>query len=298
MAAVVRGHRGLSVLQLGLFDVTPDPGAPRGAEAAAGDAPAAGLPGRVHDRADRIDLRTPSGGAPDTTASGAGTVSANVAQGVPTYETANSRADAGAAARPSDETVEPAVHIRTPVEYVRHPKARRYLLRVRTDGTVRVTIPRRGSKREAEAFYEQHLAWVATQQTRIAELRKRLPADLPPDERRRLRRKAAKELPARLHQLAERVGLTVRRVSVRDQKHRWGSCSTSGLICLNWRLVTMPEWVRDYVIYHELMHLRRMDHSPAFWALVAEVCPNFREARRWLRTHALAPHAAGHDASA
>lgn len=162
---------------------------------------------------------------------------------------------------------------------------------------MRVTIPRRGSKREAVEFYEQHLAWVATQRARVALLQKQLPAELPAERQRELRRRAVRDLPPRLHELAARVGLSVRKVSVRDQKHRWGSCSTSGLICLNWRLITMPDWVRDYVMYHELMHLRRMDHSPAFWALVEEVCPNFREARRWLRKHAHAPHAAGVDDS-
>lgn len=161
------------------------------------------------------------------------------------------------------------------------------------DGTVRITIPRRGSKREAVQFYEQQRAWVVRQQQRVAELRTRLPADLPAEEQRRLRAQARRELPLRLHELAAQVGLPVRRISVRDQKHRWGSCSSSGLICLNWRLVTMPDWVRDYVMYHELMHLKRMDHSPTFWRYVAEVCPNYQEARRWLRRHALAPHAAG-----
>ena len=58
-----------------------------------------------------------------------------------------------------------------------------------------------------------------------------------------------------------------------------------GHICLNWRLVAMPDWVRDYVLLHELMHLKRMDHSPRFWKLVARVCPTFQEARTWLRQH-------------
>ena len=73
------------------------------------------------------------------------------------------------------------------------------------------------------------------------------------------------------------------RISIRNQRWRWGSCSPSGHICLNWRLVTMPDWVRDYVLIHELMHLKRMDHSRRFWKLVAAACPRFREARAWLR---------------
>lgn len=177
------------------------------------------------------------------------------------------------------------------VEFVRHPRARRYLIRVRLDGTVRVTIPRGGSKREAAAFYEQQQGWVAGQRQRVADVRDRLPQDLSDAEQQALRARARRELPSRLLELAASVGLTVRKVSVRNQRHRWGSCSASGLICLNWRLVTMPDSVRDYVLYHELMHLKRMDHSPAFWKLVADACPNHQEARRQLRKHALAPHA-------
>lgn len=174
------------------------------------------------------------------------------------------------------------------VEFVRHPRARRYLIRVRLDGTVRVTIPRGGSKREATAFYDQQRVWVAAQQQRVADVRDRLPQDLSEPDQSALRARARLELPARLLELAASVGLTVRKVSIRNQRLRWGSCSASGLICLNWRLVTMPDRVRDYVLYHELMHLKRMDHSPTFWRLVAQVCPDYQDARRWLRRHALA----------
>jgi predicted metal-dependent hydrolase len=72
-------------------------------------------------------------------------------------------------------------------------------------------------------------------------------------------------------------------VSVRNQRSRWGSCSPNGHICLNWRLVTMPDWVRDYVLIHELMHLKRMDHSRKFWALVSAAFPDYQAARQWLR---------------
>ena len=89
----------------------------------------------------------------------------------------------------------------------------------------------------------------------------------------------ARELPAQLFRLAEHHGVHVSRVSVRNQRSRWGSCSPSGHICLNWRLVLMPEAVRDYVLIHELMHLRRLDHSRHFWRLVAHACPDYQNAR-------------------
>ena len=86
-------------------------------------------------------------------------------------------------------------------------------------------------------------------------------------------------------QLAAAHGLAVSRVSIRNQRSRWGSCGRDGNSCLNWRLVRMPEWVRDYVMVHELMHLRRLDHSAAYWKLVASAAPDYEAARRWLRMH-------------
>ena len=80
-------------------------------------------------------------------------------------------------------------------------------------------------------------------------------------------------------------GLAVSRVSVRNQRTRWGSCGRDGHICLNWRLILMPDWVRNYVIIHELMHLRRLDHSIQYWRLVAEAYPDYESARTWLRVH-------------
>jgi hypothetical protein len=212
------------------------------------------------------------------------------------------------------------------VAYVRHRRARRYVLRVRPDGAVRVTIPRGGSRREAEAFVGRNLGWIEEQ------LRKPRPEpakpavwgigkeilfrgeqvrlesggvagaewiglggervrvrdgekDLRPAVERHLRRLADRELVSRTLELAGRYGVTVGRVSVRNQRSRWGSCSFLGTISLNWRLVQVPPSVRDYIILHELMHLREMNHSARFWALVELVCPEFREAERWLRRH-------------
>jgi predicted metal-dependent hydrolase len=160
---------------------------------------------------------------------------------------------------------------------VRHRRARRYLLRVDHDGRVRVTIPRGGSKREADAFVQRHIDWVARQRARL------IPSVFGAEERMALRARARAELPARLLEIAAEQGLTVTGVSIRNQRTRWGSCGRDGKISLNWRLVLMPPSVRDYVLIHELMHLKRLDHSPAYWRLVAAACPGYREARQWLR---------------
>jgi predicted metal-dependent hydrolase len=96
-------------------------------------------------------------------------------------------------------------------------------------------------------------------------------------------RRARIELPARAWELAAETGMDMKHVTVRNQRSRWGSCSAGGTISLNWRLVQAPDRVRDYIIYHELMHLREMNHSDRFWARVAEVCPGWREAEQWLK---------------
>jgi len=168
-------------------------------------------------------------------------------------------------------------------EFVRHPRARRYIVSVRHDGSVRVTIPRGGSKREAREFAEDQRGWIERQRLRMEARRAVVPPGADPDVERTERARAARELPERLFDLARAHGLVVSRVSVRNQRWRWGSCSKGGHICLNWRLVRMPAWVRDYVMIHELMHLKRLDHSPRFWKLVEAACPDYQRARQWLR---------------
>lgn len=213
-------------------------------------------------------------------------------------------------------------------EFVRNPRARRYVLRLRADGVPRVTIPRGGSRAEAERFVVRHEAWIARQREKLAAAPVRrgwrigqavwwrgvrttlaavpapgggsevivgdvrvhlaaslvaLPHDLRPALSRRMRAIAAAELPVRLRELAARDGLEVSRVVIRDQRTRWGSCAHGGAISLNWRLMQMPDGVRDYVLWHELMHIRVANHSRRFWAQVLRVCPDYLGARAWLR---------------
>jgi predicted metal-dependent hydrolase len=171
-----------------------------------------------------------------------------------------------------------------PILFVRHRRARRFVMRVLDDGTVRVTLPRWAAKRDAQAFVEANHAWIADQRARWQLRRERpRPSSLRPLVHAWYRRKAERELPARLKTLAAHHGIAVARVSVRDQRSRWGACSARGNITLNWRLILVPAFVRDYVLIHELMHRRELNHSHRFWRLVAAGCPRHAEARQWLR---------------
>lgn len=100
---------------------------------------------------------------------------------------------------------------------------------------------------------------------------------------RHLRQCATTALPERLAQLAMQHGFNVTAVSIRNQRSRWGSCSPSGRISLNWRLIQFPALVVDYVLIHELVHLTHMNHSRRFWTEVAQRYPGFQAARAWLR---------------
>ena len=165
------------------------------------------------------------------------------------------------------------------IHFVRMRRARRYVMRVRPDGDLRVTIPRGGSKAEALRFAERHMAWAERQRARVLEGRR------PAAEVTALRAQAAAELPPQLLALAARHGLTVARVTIRNQRSRWGSCSSRGHITLNFRLMLMPPEVREYILIHELMHLKQANHSIRFWRLVEAACPGFRDAERWLKKH-------------
>ena len=119
-----------------------------------------------------------------------------------------------------------------------------------------------------------------------------LPADIPPEEyssvaREALvkwyRQQAGKIFRSRLDYYVGRMGLQYQRLSIREQKTRWGSCSSKKNINLNWRIILAPEKVLDYLMVHELAHLKQMNHSPAFWNLVESHIPDYRTWRKWLK---------------
>jgi predicted metal-dependent hydrolase len=96
-------------------------------------------------------------------------------------------------------------------------------------------------------------------------------------------RTATRDLAERVGWHANNLGLKYARVTVRDQKSRWGSCSTTGTLSFSWRLVMAPAFVLDYVAAHEVAHLKEMNHGPRFWALVQRAMPRMEEAKQWLQ---------------
>lgn len=110
-----------------------------------------------------------------------------------------------------------------------------------------------------------------------------------------LKREAKRDLEAASRQAAQVLGVSVTRVTVRDQASRWGSCSTSGALSYSWRLIMAPSFVLDYLAAHEVAHLVEMNHSRRFWRLVERVCPHTSRAKVWLHAHGTDLHRYGAD---
>ena len=99
-----------------------------------------------------------------------------------------------------------------------------------------------------------------------------------------LKREARRDLQKSAQAYAEALGVRVRRLSIRDQSSRWGSCTSAGSLSFSWRLILAPGFVLDYLAAHEVAHLVEMNHSPRFWRVVARICPSVERAKRWLDT--------------
>ena len=145
-----------------------------------------------------------------------------------------------------------------------------------------LTVPQRLPEREIRRIVESHRAWIARERA------KQVPRlGLQPDSVcEQEARSAARELATMIaDEESAALGVSFRRIEVRDQRTRWGSCSTRGTLSLNWRLVLAPFAVLDYVVVHELCHLREPNHSSRFWSLVESRRPEWRAHRDWLREH-------------
>lgn len=199
-------------------------------------------------------------------------------------------------------------------------QAKRLILRLRPDGDEAVlTVPLRYSKRQAMGFIEKARPWLEKQAARISQKHPYVEGMILPvfGKHYELRHKpsraflswwgedhllihapvekfgifvqkslyhvATQFLTTRTTFYATQVGKSVNRITLRDTRSRWGSCSPNGNISYSWRLVFAPEQVADYLCAHEVAHLVEMNHSPQFWKIVEDFCPDYKNLRHWLR---------------
>lgn len=215
----------------------------------------------------------------------------------------------------------------------RHARAKSYRLSIPHSGGPVLTLPPQGRWPEAQDFLRRHVHWLAARLPRAAQpiafaagsviplrgvehliaasgkvrgqietvmdatgLILVVPGD-PQHQQRRLtdwlKHQANADLAARCAIHARTLGVTVKAIKLRDQASRWGSCSSTGNLNFNWRLVLAPAFVLDYVAAHEVAHLVQMNHSPAFWATVEQALPDMAQGRAWLKAHGRALMAYG-----
>ena len=158
--------------------------------------------------------------------------------------------------------------------------ARRTLaIQITGDGQVLVRSPYFVSDSRIADFVKSKETWIAKHRQKDTVHAPRLTeAQL-----QTLTDRAAEEISDRVAYYAPLLGVTYGRITIRHQKTRWGSCSAKGNLNFNCLLMLAPQQVVDYVVVHELCHRKEMNHSPAFWALVAGFCPDYRQCRKWLK---------------
>jgi predicted metal-dependent hydrolase len=166
---------------------------------------------------------------------------------------------------------------------VRHsPRAGLWRLEVPWGGPARLTVPQQTSRAEVERILAEKCSWIEEQRRRQVP---RLGLDRLAVSESEARVAARELVTALAEQEAERIGVAYQRIRIGGQRTLWGSCSARGTLSFNWRLVLAPLEVLDYVVVHELCHLRVPDHSRRFWALVERHRPYWRHRRDWLRRH-------------
>jgi len=222
-----------------------------------------------------------------------------------------------------------------PVRIRRHRQARRYTLRIdAASHEVVLTIPPRGSLKEAREFAQKHGGWIAARLKRLPQAAPFVDGAVvpvrgvphrvvhrqksrgtvwieagddgeqlicvtgePPHHNRRigafLMREAQRELTTASRRYAAALGVTFKRISVRDQSSRWGSCSNAGVLSFSWRLILAPPFVLDYLAAHEVAHLVELNHSPRFWRLLKKINPDCARAKAWLDAHGTELHRYG-----
>jgi hypothetical protein len=179
---------------------------------------------------------------------------------------------------------------------IRRSRRRTLSIEVTADAKVIVRAPMHMSRATIDGFVEEKADWIESSLRKMEMRRKERDAleKLSEKELGRLAQQAADVLSKKVKLYAGQMGVKYGKITIRNQKTRWGSCSSKGDLSFNCLLMLAPEKVQDYVVVHELCHRRQMNHSAQFWNEVAAIMPDYRECRDWLKVHGESLMARGH----
>lgn len=166
-------------------------------------------------------------------------------------------------------------------------------IQITLDGDVTVRAPKDCDKEEIDDLIRDRQAWIEEKRAEfLAEKRERerrqeqFP-EITPENEPEFRRLAKEKIRSRVAFFAERVGVDYGKITIKDTKSRWGSCSYQGNLNFCWRLILAPDEVLDYIVVHELCHRLEMNHSERFWAEVGRVLPEYEKSKEWLKENGL-----------
>lgn len=171
------------------------------------------------------------------------------------------------------------------VELVRSSR-KSLVIQIGEEATVVVRAPLRMPEDRIRSLIREKSSWILEHEKKMKKRmqeRKNEQCTFSEEQLEKMREQARRVIPGRVAYFAPLVGVTYGRITIRDQKTRWGSCSGAGNLNFNFRLVMAPSEVLDYVVVHELCHRRQMNHSELFWDEVSRILPDYRQARKWLK---------------
>ncbi|OGY32325.1 MAG: hypothetical protein A3C02_04255 [Candidatus Andersenbacteria bacterium RIFCSPHIGHO2_02_FULL_45_11] len=163
-------------------------------------------------------------------------------------------------------------------------RSRGVRLAVHGDGTVVVTAPRWIGKRMVQRFVVEKSDWILDKLRRVSTRPKKILDTRSRSEYLEHKERARILVARRLEYFNAQYGFAYKRISIRNQKTRWGSCSKQGNLSFHYKIAFLPENLADYIVVHELCHLKEMNHSKQFWDLVARALPDHKERRKQIRS--------------
>ena len=174
------------------------------------------------------------------------------------------------------------------IEYeLKRSKRKTISVEISRDARIIVRAPLRMSIRDIEAFLNSKQGWIEKHLSSLKQKLVEMPAILTDDERKDLVKQAKIDIPRRVYFYATLMGVEYGKIAIRTQKTRFGSCSSKKNLNFNLVIMLMPDEIRDYVIVHELAHLKEMNHSPCFWSEVEKIIPDYKQKRKWLQDNGI-----------